>query len=93
MGFFILNNLFNVLNKCISHNTVYLEDTWVIKEGQLSGRKEIYTDCIQVGMITMRIILGTVTPRSKCKVILFESGHKQSHLIDHFSIYKIAAVL
>lgn len=70
-----------------SNGIVYLEDTWVIKEEQLSEHKEIYTGYIQVEMIMMRIILGMVTPRSKCKIILFESGHKQSHLIDYYSQY------
>lgn len=60
-------------------DAVCLEDTWVIKEGQQSERKGIYTDYIQVGMIMMRIILGTVTPRSKCKVtqISLQSHCKQ----------------
>jgi len=59
-----------MLNKYSIHDAVYLEDTWVIKEGQQSGHKGIYTDYIQVEMMMMRIILGMVTLPNKCKIIV-----------------------
>lgn len=55
--------------KIFVHDAACLEGTWVIKEERRSERKGIYIDCIQMGMIMMKIILGTVTQRSKCKLM------------------------